>query len=109
MLLFNLPIRGIIIINRLLVSSNNDYDHYDVLVKREMKNDKNHDTYRNYASIPIGSTVAVHQVDGGPLTHGTVVGKGDLNHNNRCCTIYVTKTGQLITREQVHKDNTNHS
>ena len=42
------------IINTLLVNSNNDDQHFEVLVKRKKKNDKNHDTFRNYVS-----TVAV--------------------------------------------------
>ena len=58
-----------------------------------MKNDKNLDTYRNYTSIPIGPTVLVQQEDGGPWTHGTVVGKGDHYHGNRSYTIHVAKTG----------------
>ena len=41
------------------IGVNNDDEHYETLVKRQMKNDKNHDTYRNHAVIPIGSTVAV--------------------------------------------------
>ena len=48
-----------------------------------MKNDKNHDTSQNYASIPIGSTVAVQCEYGVPWTHGTVEWKGDNNHNDR--------------------------
>ena len=81
-LLFNHPIRGIMsIINRPLISSNNDDDDYEVLVKRQKKNDENHDTSRNYASIPIASTVAVWQEDGGLWTHCTVVGKGGHNYN----------------------------
>ena len=31
----------------------------------------------------IRSTVAVQLEDGGPWIHGTVVGKGDHNHNNK--------------------------
>ena len=54
------PIRGIIpTINRPLIGVNNDEDHYETLVKRQTKNDKNHDTSRNYALIPIGFTAAV--------------------------------------------------
>ena len=47
------------IINRLPINSNNNAGHYEVRVKRQMKNDKNHETYGNYAPIPIGSTVVV--------------------------------------------------
>ena len=53
------------IINRPLIGLNKDYEHYEAFVKRKMKNDKNHDTPRMCASIPIGSTVVVHCEDGG--------------------------------------------
>ena len=54
MLLFNHPVRGIIpIINMLPINSNNNEDHCKALLKRKMKNDKNHDTSRNYTSISI--------------------------------------------------------
>ena len=46
-------------INRPLIGVNNDDEHYEALVKRQTKNDKNHDTSRNYVLIPIGSNVAV--------------------------------------------------
>ena len=84
-----------------LVNSNNDDDHYEELVKRQVKNDKNHDASRNYASIQIGTVVMVQQDDGWPWTHGTGVG-GQHNHNSRSYTIHVTKTGQLITRKSKH-------
>ena len=50
--------------------------------------------------IPVGSTVAVQHVDGGPWTHDTTVGKGDLNHNSKSYTIHITKTGQPDHQEQ---------
>ena len=46
------------IINRPPVNSNNNNEHYEALEK-ETKNDKNHDTSRNYASFLLGSTVVV--------------------------------------------------
>ena len=37
--------------------------------------------------------------DGGSWTHGTVVGRGDHNHNDRSYTMRVTqKMGHIITR-----------
>ena len=48
-------------------------------------------------SISIGSTVVVQQEDGGPWTHGTVIGKGDHNQHNRSYKIQVTKSGRIIT------------
>ena len=47
-------------VNRPLIGVSNDDEHYKALVKRQTKNDKNHNTSRNYALIPIGSIVAVH-------------------------------------------------
>ena len=75
------------IINRPLISLNNDDNHHEALIKRQVKSDKNHDTPRTYASIPIGSTVVVQHEDAGPSTHGTVESKGDHNHNCRSNTI----------------------
>ena len=40
-----------------------------------MKNDKNHDSSRNYAFIPIGHKVAVQQDDDRLWTHGKVIGR----------------------------------
>ena len=90
------------IINRLPVNSNNDDGYYGVLVKRQPKNNKKHNTSRNDASFPIGSTGAVQQKDSGMLTHGTVVRRGLHNHNNRPFMICITKKGQLVTRNSKH-------
>ena len=59
-LLFNHPRQGImLIIKRIPVKSDNDEDHYEALVKRQTRNDKNYDTARSYDLFSIGSTVAV--------------------------------------------------
>ena len=42
-----------------MIGINNNDEHYKALVKETKRNDRNHDTSRNYAFIPIGSTVAV--------------------------------------------------
>ena len=81
------------IINRPPIHLNNDDEHYEALIMQHIKSDKNHDTPRIYASIPIGSTVAVQCKDGGPCTHGTVESNGNHNYNGRAYTIWVTKTG----------------
>ena len=102
-LLLNDPVRGIMpIINRALIGINNDDEHYRALVKRQMKNDKNHDPPRNYASIPTVSTIEVQCKDGGPWNHETIERKGNHNHINISYTIGVTKMGQLITRNNKH-------
>ena len=70
MLLFNCPIRGIMpIINRPLIGLNNNEDHFEVLMMRGTKYDKNHDTFRIYPPVPLGSTVVVQCEDGdcGPM------------------------------------------
>ena len=46
-------------INRPLIGVNNSDEYYETLVKRQTKNDMNHEISRNYALIPIGSTIAV--------------------------------------------------
>ena len=64
-MLFNWPVRGIMpIINRPPVGRNNNKEHYEVLIERQMKDDKNKGTPKNYVSIPIGSTVVVQREDG---------------------------------------------
>ena len=56
-------------INRLPINSNND-EHYEALVTRQTRNDKNHDTARSYDSFSVGSTVVVKWEEGGPWTMG---------------------------------------
>ena len=83
-LLFNLITRGIMpIINRVPICKDNDGEHHKVLVERQTKNNKKYDTLRNYTLLPIRFTVAVQRKDGDRWTHGTIVGKGDYNHNNQ--------------------------
>ena len=53
--------------------------HY---LKDKQKN-KKHDTGKIYSFIPIEFSVAIQQEDGGPQTHGVIVGKGHHNHDNR--------------------------
>ena len=53
-------------------------------------------------SIPIRSTVVVDWEDGGPWTHGTIIGKGDHNHHNMVYKIQVTTAGRIITCNRQH-------
>ena len=69
-------------INRIPISIDNDDEHHKALVKRQTKNDKNHDTTRNYSILPIAFTVAVQREDGDRWIHGTIIGKGDHNHHD---------------------------
>ena len=86
-------------LSRLQISPNNDDEHYEALVERQTKKDKDLDTPRYYDFIPIGSTVTFQQEDGGLWIHGTIAGKGDHNPNNISYTICMTKTGLLIIRK----------
>ena len=44
----------------------------------------------------------VQQEDGGPWTHGTIVGTGDHNHNYCSYTIQLTTNGRRITCNRQH-------
>ena len=65
------------------IDSNKVDEHYEALVSTQTKIDKNNDTFRNYASFLIGSTVAVQHEDGGMWTHGTVLEREDHNYNKK--------------------------
>ena len=80
-------------INRPPLGIDKDDKHYQVLVRRLTKDDKNQSIPRNYISIPTGSTIAVQCEDGGPWTHGTMEDKGDHNHHDRPYNIGITGTG----------------
>ena len=96
--LFNCPIRGIMpIINRPPVGIDNDEEHHEVIIKRQTKNDKDKDTSKTFVSIPIESTVAVQQKDGGLWTHGTIEEIGDHNHHDKSYHIHITETRRLVT------------
>ena len=59
-LLFNCLVRGIMpIIDRPLINTNNDDEHDTALVNRQYRNEQGIDTSKNFAFLPIGSTVAV--------------------------------------------------
>ena len=69
-------------IYRTLISIDNDDEHHKALVERQTKNDKKHDTAKNYSILPIGPTVPVQREDGDRWAHGTIIGKGDHNHHD---------------------------
>ena len=94
MLLFNHLVCGIMpAIDRKPVSIDSD-EHHKKLMHRQGKNQPNNDTSQIFVPIPIGSTVVVQCKDGGPWTHGMIVGKGNHNHCNRSYKIQVTTTGE---------------
>ena len=84
------------------INTDNDDEHHMNVMHRQGKNDQNNDTSKIFVSIPIGSTVLVHQEDGGPWTHVTIIGKGYHNHHNRSYKIQVTNTGRIITCNRQH-------
>ena len=67
------------IINRLSINANNEDEHFEALVNKQTRNEKNYDISRNYDSFSIGSTVAV-------------VGRDVHNHSNRSYMIRFTRT-----------------
>ena len=57
-MLVNYTIQGIMpIINRLPINSNNDNDHYEALVNRQTRKEKNYDTSRGYDSFSKRPTI----------------------------------------------------
>ena len=81
--LFNHPTRGIMpIINRMLISMDNDDEHHEALFKRQTRNYRKCDTARNFSILPIGSPAAIQKEDSDRWTLGTIVGKGDHNHHD---------------------------
>ena len=52
--------RHYVCMNRLPINADNDDDnHYEALVEKQTKADRDYDTFKDTVSIPIGSTVAV--------------------------------------------------
>ena len=81
------------IINGPPVGIDNDDEHHEVIIKRQMKEDKNKYTPNNYVFISIGSPVVVLWDDGG----WHIKEKGDQNQHDRSYHICITKTGRLVT------------
>ena len=90
------------VIDRRPISIDNDDEHHKNLMHRQGKNYPNNDASKIFVFISKGSTVVVQWEDGGPWTHGTIVGKGDHNHHNRSYKIPVTNTGRIITCNRQH-------
>ena len=57
-------------IYRLEINPNNNDWHYEALVNRQTRNDKNYHTSRSYDSFSIGSSEVVQWEDGGPKPMG---------------------------------------
>ena len=100
-LLFNgLVCSVMLVIDRKPIDRYNDDEHHGKRVHRQHKNDTNNDALPVVGFIPLGSTVAVQWEDGGPWTHGMVIGMGDQNHHNQSYTIQITTTGRRITHKR---------
>ena len=98
-LLFNQPVCSIIpVLDRKPVGKEYDEEHHSSLVDRQHKNDN--DASPMFTFIPIGSAVVVKWEDGGPWTHGTIVGTGDHNHNNCSYTVQLITNGRRITHNR---------
>ena len=104
-LMFNRQVQGIMpVVDRKPIGQDCNENHHTKLVDRQGKNDN--DTSPVFSNIPIGSAVAVQHEDSGPWTHGTVVGKGNLNHHGRSYSIQFTNNGRCISRNRQHIKNT---
>ena len=57
------------VINRPLVGTDNDDEHHKALIGRQNRNGKGKDTSKSFASVSIGSTLAVERKkgNGGPM------------------------------------------
>ena len=90
------------VIDRKPISVDNDDENHKKLTHRQGKNDPNNNTSQVFVSIHIGSTVVVQKEDRGPWTHGSIVGKGNHNHENRLYKIQLTTRGRIITCNRQH-------
>ena len=100
-LMFKRQVCGIMpVLDRNLLAKIYDDEHHSNLLDRQHKNDN--DASPVFASLPIGSAVAVQQEDGRLWTHGTVVNTGDHNHHDWAYTIQLTTNGRWITCNRWH-------
>ena len=100
-MMFNRQVHGIMPVSDCKpIGQDCDDDNHNKLVDRQQSN--SNDTSPVLAYIPIGSTVAVQQEDSGLWTHGTVVGTGNHNHNDRSYMIQLTTNGRCITYNRQH-------
>ena len=100
-LLLNWPVCSIMpVLDRKPLGGDYDDEHHSRLIDRWHKN--NNDASPIFASIPIGSAVAVQQEDGGLWTHGTIVGTGDHNHHDWSYTVQLTTNGRRISQKRWH-------
>ena len=100
-LMFNRPVHSIMpVLDCKPLVKDCDDDHHAKLAERQQKN--NNDTSAGFPCIPIGSAVAVQQEDGRLWSHGTIVGTGDHNHQDKSYTIQLTINARCITHNRHH-------
>ena len=100
-LMFNRQVHGIMpVLDNTLIIQDCDDDHHSKLIDRQQKN--SNDASPVFVHSPIRLAAVVQQEDGGPWTHGMVVGMGDHNHHNRSYTIQITTNGRCITQNRWH-------
>ena len=91
-LMFNRQVHDIMpVLDHKPVGQECDDEYHSKLVDRQ---NKNNNTSPVFASLPIGSAVVVQCEDGGPWTHGTIVGTGDHNHHEHAYAIQLTINGR---------------
>ena len=86
-------------VNRMPILYDYEDEHYGALKQRQQWPSK-YGTQKDFATIPVGMTIVVQREDGSPWTHGTVVGHGTKQQNNKSFEIHVIEKGFIIIRIQ---------
>ena len=82
------------------IVKDSDDKHHSKLIYMQDKN--NSDTSPVFASLPIGSAVAVQWEDSRLWTHGKIINMGDHNHHDWAYIIQLTTNGRWITCNRQH-------
>ena len=90
-----------LIINRPTLNTNNDDDHYETLAETKQKLIRTVILSEHVISFQ-QSSILVQREDRGPCTHGTIIEKGDQNHNDPSHKMHMINTGCLITMNRKH-------
>ena len=110
MVLYNCPIWGImLIVNRPLINSNNDKEHYEELVNRQRKKWQEQWYFQKSCFFFNRVYCSVQHEDDGLWTQGSRVGRGDHNFNDRSYMIHITDRLNSHKKQETHKRNTHNS
>ena len=83
-LLLMMPLRCTLLrFPRLPIGCDNKEYNHSVLITRQPLTSAHVDTHKIIPFLPMGSTAAVQQEDGGPWGHGTIVGHGTDDQKGR--------------------------